>query len=349
MENNILLLGEVILIIGLSLFLITSIIFLIMLGFFTRKKKTDENAELLSAEKETLVTEPTENKTNIKVENGEYFLQNKLFELITFVDKFLLDDIELLKKSYKEFLSENDLSIIKNHINTLRNNDIISEEDLKEISNNTNNFADDKKLIDELSKIELKEISDRTNKFKGKYGEILLLEELLKLNIDYKKILMNVEIAKGDNQEATEIDLLLIHSTGIYVFESKYCRNGLIWGYRQNKKWTVALNKKINWSIANPLQQNDYHIQQLSKLLNIDNENFISYVVFSGNCKFGKIFPRNEQYEKVIYFNTLSRYMQQDIGCHNPIFTNEEIEEIYNNICNHNRTINQSNNEYSTT
>jgi hypothetical protein len=54
---------------------------------------------------------------------------------------------------------------------------------------------------------------------KGKYGEYLSFNILEKIN-GASRILTNVYLPKG-NGETTEIDLVYIHETGIYVLESK--------------------------------------------------------------------------------------------------------------------------------
>ena len=54
---------------------------------------------------------------------------------------------------------------------------------------------------------------------KGKYGEYLTYNELKKID-GYKKFLFNCFIPKDDNK-TTEIDLIMIHNTGLYIFESK--------------------------------------------------------------------------------------------------------------------------------
>ena len=55
---------------------------------------------------------------------------------------------------------------------------------------------------------------------KGYYGEYLVFFELYKKMAGNGKILMNLNIPT-ENGGTTEIDLLLIHETGIYVFEIK--------------------------------------------------------------------------------------------------------------------------------
>ena len=56
---------------------------------------------------------------------------------------------------------------------------------------------------------------------KGYYGEFLVFTELYKNIKGNCKILMNLEVPT-DNGKTTEIDLIMIHENGIYVFEIKH-------------------------------------------------------------------------------------------------------------------------------
>lgn len=76
---------------------------------------------------------------------------------------------------------------------------------------------------------------------KGYYGESLTYNKLEKLN-GYHKLMTNLYIPKTDGS-TTEIDLILISETGIYVFESKYYR-GWIFGSEIRRNWTQSLSNK---------------------------------------------------------------------------------------------------------
>ena len=56
---------------------------------------------------------------------------------------------------------------------------------------------------------------------KGYYGEFLVFQELYPNIIGQSKILMNLNLPTP-NGKGTEIDLLLIHESGLYVFEVKH-------------------------------------------------------------------------------------------------------------------------------
>ena len=72
---------------------------------------------------------------------------------------------------------------------------------------------------------------------------------------------MNLQVPVGDGK-STEIDLLLIHETGLYVFEIKHYK-GTIYGKFSDKKWTQYFRTASNNSFQNPILQNQYHIKAL--------------------------------------------------------------------------------------
>lgn len=72
----------------------------------------------------------------------------------------------------------------------------------------------------------------------GKYGEYLTYRNLMSID-GHKKFLFNCYVPK-ENGETTEIDVIMIHETGIYVFESMNY-SGWIFGTETNKQWTQTL------------------------------------------------------------------------------------------------------------
>lgn len=70
---------------------------------------------------------------------------------------------------------------------------------------------------------------------KGKYGEYLTYKKLEQIK-GMHKILTNVYLPTR-NGNTTEIDLIYIHESGIYVLESKNY-GGWIFGNEYDKSWT---------------------------------------------------------------------------------------------------------------
>ena len=73
----------------------------------------------------------------------------------------------------------------------------------------------------------------------GTYGEYCIFKLLKTYENKGAKFLFNVYLPKDEN-ETTEIDVLMICSQGIYVFESKNY-SGWIFGNEKYKMWTQSL------------------------------------------------------------------------------------------------------------
>ena len=101
---------------------------------------------------------------------------------------------------------------------------------------------------------------------KGKYGEYLSFNKLEKIKGEHR-ILTNVYLPKG-NGETTEVDLIYIHETGIYVLESKNY-SGWIFGDEKSKYWMQTLQNGKKEKFYNPIFQNNTHIKYLIKLLRL--------------------------------------------------------------------------------
>lgn len=127
----------------------------------------------------------------------------------------------------------------------------------------------DRKLEDDYFKLtgvnieEQKAIWDERGR--GYYGEFLVLERLFYEVPGACKFLMNVEVPTA-NGRTTEIDLLMIHETGIYVFEVKH-HQGTILGKDSDQTWTQHFKVAGNYTFNNPIRQNDYHIAALRHTL----------------------------------------------------------------------------------
>ena len=96
---------------------------------------------------------------------------------------------------------------------------------------------------------------------KGYYGEFLVFKELYPHLPGNCKILMNINLPISPHK-TTEIDLLLLHETGAYVFEMKHYK-GTIYGQTTEPRWTQYFRTTANHAFRNPIEQNRYHIQAL--------------------------------------------------------------------------------------
>lgn len=118
-----------------------------------------------------------------------------------------------------------------------------------------------------------------------KYGEYLTYKKLKEYETDGGKFLFNCYIPKEDGS-TTEIDVLLIHSTGIFVIESKNY-SGWIFGSENNKTWTQTLRsgkgKVHKEHFYNPIMQNNTHVKWLKEIVGT-NIPIYSLIAFSERC-----------------------------------------------------------------
>ncbi len=119
----------------------------------------------------------------------------------------------------------------------------------------------------------------------GRYGEYLTYVYLKQFEDNGAKFLFNIYIPK-ENGETTEIDVLMICSKGIFVFESKNY-SGWIFGSETQKNWYQTLpagrRRSHKEQFYNPIMQNRTHIKHLKAFLG-EQVPMRSIIVFSDRC-----------------------------------------------------------------
>lgn len=170
--------------------------------------------------------------------------------------------------------------------------------------------------------------SRNNSKSIGIYGEYKTYLELMKFKLRGSKILVNLYIFNNEI-DSTEIDLIMIDKTGIYVFESKNM-SGSIYGKPSDRNWTQRLGNMSN-SFPNPINQNMKHIKYLDNFLdNKYTDNIYSFIVFSERCKLKKVIYHDNV--RVVKRENLIYNIKNRINNSNIIFTKEEIDDIYNKL-----------------
>lgn len=164
---------------------------------------------------------------------------------------------------------------------------------------------------------------------KGNYGEFLTFSYLEKL-YGHHKLMTNLYVPNEDGT-TTEIDLIMLSETGIYVFESKNY-SGWIFGDEKNKYWTQTLQNRQKNRFFNPIWQNKGHINALKSVLDLDNDNlYKSYIIFSERCTLKKINVTSPNV-KVIKRNELIKTIKKDIESSGKIMTVEEVNQLYSKL-----------------
>ena len=108
---------------------------------------------------------------------------------------------------------------------------------------------------------------------KGNYGEFLTFCMLEKMG--ESNILTNIYLLQKDST-TTEVDLLIVNATGIYVFESKNY-SGWIFGDEKSKMWTQSLKGGRKNKLINPIWQNRHISVWMNNLEKQYTDCFILY------------------------------------------------------------------------
>ena len=146
------------------------------------------------------------------------------------------------------------------------------------VSESNQRERNDRKLIESV-----------TSLTRGTNSELYLILKLLKSGIPQVTIYHDL-IIKSNNNKFSQIDLVLITSEGVIVFEVKDY-SGWIFGNGKNTNWTQVLSYgKRKYKFYNPIKQNNNHIKELRKTLKqFENIPFFSIIVFFGNCELKEI------------------------------------------------------------
>ncbi len=165
----------------------------------------------------------------------------------------------------------------------------------------------------------------------GAHGEFATYKMLSKIN-GTNKCVANCYIPKEDGT-TTEIDLLMIHETGIYVFESKNY-SGYIFGSQNQKNWTQTLpagrGKTEKNHFYNPIWQNQAHIRELKRLF--EDIPMYSYIVFSERCSLKDV--KADESIRIIKRNDLLDVLQEDIKNRTPVLKSDEINALFEKLDN---------------
>lgn len=159
----------------------------------------------------------------------------------------------------------------------------------------------------------------------GHFGEYLI-DYALNILPGYAKKLCNVYLPyKG---RTSEIDVIMLHEKGIFVFESKNY-SGWIFGDEKSQYWTQCLNAKKRNRFYNPIMQNHTHIKALQEYLALKStQRIFSYIIFSQRCELKKISNSSENITVVRrpdMLKALRRKMENLL----PFYSKEQIDEMY--------------------
>ena len=178
---------------------------------------------------------------------------------------------------------------------------------------------------------------------RGFKGEYLIYKRLRHFEKDGGKFLFNIYLPKT-NDGTSEIDVLLICSKGLFVFESKNY-SGWIFGNEAHNSWTQTL--PLGWNkgshkerFYNPILQNEVHIRHLKRFIKKET-NIWSVIVFSDECVLKDVTVSSDDVNVVNCDDVLSAVMQICDQTQFDILTHEEIDDIYTKLYGYTQVTNE--------
>ncbi|MCM1536963.1 MAG: NERD domain-containing protein [bacterium] len=159
----------------------------------------------------------------------------------------------------------------------------------------------------------------------GQFGEFSTEFALTNNNLDGDfVVLKNIYVpSKG---KTTEIDLLMIHEKGIFVFESKNY-SGWIFGDTNQLNWTQCLKNGEKNRFYNPIKQNKTHIFALAKYMSLPVSAFTSCIIFSERCDLKKVPPNNTEL-MIVRRPDMLRELRSRLRSAAVVYSHEEIQRM---------------------
>ena len=129
--------------------------------------------------------------------------------------------------------------------------------------------------------------------FKGVFGEFIVnFFTKQQLDKDTYHLIKNVTLPTENG--TTQIDHIIVSIYGAFVVETKNMK-GWIFGSPHQKMWTQQIYKHKN-KFQNPLHHNYKHTKTLETLLELEESQVHSVIVFIGDSTFKTSLPNNVTY-----------------------------------------------------
>ena len=138
---------------------------------------------------------------------------------------------------------------------------------------------------------------------------------------------MNLDIPVSD-LKTTEVDLILIHETGIYVFEIKHYA-GSIHGNDTDKDWVQYSRTGNNSVFHNPVLQNNYHIQAIRNIM--PDTPLHSFIVFTNSDCALHTNNSNPNID-ICRLDTLKSFLELRFASNKPIYSLYDIDDLFTQL-----------------
>ena len=166
----------------------------------------------------------------------------------------------------------------------------------------------------------------------GRMGEYIVYKNLQHCENTGARFLFNVYVPKK-NGETTEIDVLMISKSGLFVFESKNY-SGWIFGSDNQRYWHQTLpqghGRSGKESFYNPIMQNRGHIKHLKTLVG-DQLPMHSVIVFGDKCTLKRLTLQSGDY-RICYNGNVASVVENLANQYPGKLTDLDVERIYSQL-----------------
>ena len=157
----------------------------------------------------------------------------------------------------------------------------------------------------------------------GGWGERCIVK-LLRNRMGGASVFQNVYVPINDR--TTELDIVMVDRSGVYVFESK-AFGGRIYGQPDQMNWVQHIGSQKNL-FYNPVKQNDNHCRYLSQVLQIPREAVFSFVIFENRTDLSKVSPLSGGNFIVCNRGYLLQALQDVLSVRAPILSKDQLQLI---------------------
>ncbi len=172
---------------------------------------------------------------------------------------------------------------------------------------------------------------------KGELLEREIFDKLYKIR-GKKRILVDLYIPFKGKGGSSQLDLVLIHGSGIYVIEAKNY-NCVIRGNVEDNQWSATYGNGKSYDMYNPILQNANHIKLLEGVLkDYKGVYYKSLVVFGEgskvNIKVSRGIEKDEKIKYEVKLVTVSDLVEEvnKIGGRKEKLSNLEINNVYSKL-----------------
>lgn len=159
----------------------------------------------------------------------------------------------------------------------------------------------------------------------GQFGEYSTEYALTNHNIEGNfTVLKNLYVPYQGR--TAEIDLIMLHEKGLFVFESKNY-SGTITGTIDCQKWKQTMKDWRKYYFYNPIWQNQTHIRALSAYLGVPEEAFRSYIVFSERCELQRV-PEDTERLCIVQRPAMLKKLREALAASQDSLSKEEIASL---------------------